>query len=142
MSGLRVVLRASWASMGTRRERSTLAKLACLIDWAVVRPSCIAAWLSGMIRDVLSRRNLVRTEVHTLEVVWLSLAGLVGLGVPTPANLTGRDRRVRSSGGWRWGWCLLGAPTESSYGWPSRFARSGPLYRPLRAGDTAIRAGS
>ena len=34
-----------------------------------------------------------------LEVVWLLLADSVGLGIPTPAALTGRERRVRRSGG-------------------------------------------
>jgi len=52
-----------------------------------------------MTRDVLSSRESVRTDVHMLEVVWLSSAGLVRLGIPTPANFTGREKWVQKSGG-------------------------------------------
>jgi len=89
-----VVLWASRTSIGTRREASAVAELARLADWAAVRPLHIAAWWLPMTRDVPSSRESVRTDVHTLDVVWLSSADLVGLRMPTPADLTGRERRV------------------------------------------------
>ena len=65
----------------------------------MVRPSRIAAWWSTMTRGVPSSRESVRTEVHTLEVMWLSSADYAGLRMPTPVDLTGRERRARRSGG-------------------------------------------
>ena len=56
-----------------------------------------------MTREVPSRRESVRTKVHMLEVVWLSSADSVRLGTPTPADLTGRERRARKSGDGGWG---------------------------------------
>ena len=54
VSELRLVLRSPSVSMGTRREESAVAELACLADWAAVCPSCIASWWSTMTRDVPS----------------------------------------------------------------------------------------
>ena len=54
--------------------------MARLADWAAVRSLRIAAWWPPMTRDVPSSRESVRTEVHTLEEVWLSSADLIGVG--------------------------------------------------------------
>ena len=51
-----------------------------------------------MTRGVPSRRDSVRTDVYTMEVVWLSLTDLVQLGMPTPSDLMGRERRAQRLG--------------------------------------------
>ena len=56
-----------------------------------------------MTRDVPASRESVRTEVHTLEVVWLLSKDSAGFGMLTPVNLTGRERRVVRSEGGGWG---------------------------------------
>ena len=84
--------------MGTRREASAVAELASFTDWAAGYPLHIAAWWSPMTMDVPASRDFVKTKVHTLEVVWLLSADLVRLGMPMPATLTGRERRVRRLG--------------------------------------------
>ena len=52
-----------------------------------------------MVSGVLSRRELVRTVVHTLDVVWLLLADSIGFEMPKLDNLTWRERRAHRSGG-------------------------------------------
>ena len=44
-------------------------------------------------------RLSVRTEVQVEEARWRSSAEVVGRGMPMPDDLTGRERRDRSSGG-------------------------------------------
>ena len=75
-----------------------------------------------MTREVPSRRESARTEVHTLEVVWFSLADLVGLRTPTSFNWTGRERRARRSEGYGGG----GAATKKGR---DKCRANGRLYR-------------
>ena len=100
VSVLWVVCRDLNASIGIRREESVVVALACLEDYAAPRPLIIATWWSAMTKEVPLRRESVSTEVHTLDVVWFSLANLVGLGTLTPADFPGRERRAQRSGGW------------------------------------------
>ena len=97
------VLRVDWQVLKgiirAMRVNMLAVALACLEAWAALLPSRIAFWWLVMASGVPSRRDLVRTAVHTLKVVWLSLADLMELGTPTPADLTGRERRVQRSRG-------------------------------------------
>ena len=52
-----------------------------------------------MERGMESMRLLVRMEVHWEDVSCRLSADVVGKGIPRPADFTGRERRVRSSGG-------------------------------------------
>ena len=99
ISVLQVVWRESNGDIMSVRVNRSVAVLACLEAWEAPRPSRIAVWWSAMAREVPSRSDLVSTAVHTLEVVWFLSANLVGLGTPTLADLTGRERRARRSGG-------------------------------------------
>lgn len=83
--------------IGTVRVDSSAAALVHLEAWEALFPSRIAFWWSVMVIGVPPRRGLLRTAVHTL--VWLSSAELAGLGIPTLADLTGRERRAWRSGG-------------------------------------------
>ena len=52
-----------------------------------------------MERGVEAMRLSVRMEVHWEDVSCRLSADVVGKGRPRPEDLTGRERRVRSSGG-------------------------------------------
>ena len=52
-----------------------------------------------MDRGADSMRLSVRTEVQVKEVRWRSSAEVVGRGMPMTDDLTGSERRERSSGG-------------------------------------------
>ena len=98
VSVLLVVNQESNTSVGLMREDSSTAALTRLDAWAGPCTSGIAIWWSTMTRDVPSRRESARTEVHILEVVWFSLADLSELGMPTPDNLTGEGEEGTEGG--------------------------------------------
>jgi len=99
VSVLRVVLWAAKGDIGVVRERRSAAALAFLETWAAFLPSRMAFWWSSIVRRVPSMREPVSKTVNTLEVVRLPVADSIGLGTLTPADLTGRERRVQRSGG-------------------------------------------
>jgi len=92
---LRVVWQAENGVINAVRESESDVALALLESWAVLLPSRMEFWCSTMVIGVLSRRDLVRMAVHTLEVVWLSSAELVRFQTPTRADFTGKDKRAR-----------------------------------------------
>ena len=70
-----------------------------LVSFVVRRPPCMVEVWERVLNLRLPRRESVSTAVQAVEVVWWISEVVVGLGTPTPANLTGRERRVRSAGG-------------------------------------------
>lgn len=85
--------------IGVVRVDNSAAALDRLEDWAALLQSRIAFWWLVMVSRVPLRRELARTAVHMLEVVWLLSAESDGLGTPTPEDLKGRESRARRSGG-------------------------------------------
>ena len=81
------------------RDSKLAAVLALLEAWAALLLLRIAFWWSVMVIGMPLRRELMRKFVHTLEMVWLSSAELVGFETPTSENFAGRERRARRSGG-------------------------------------------
>ena len=59
----------------------------------------IDVWWSPMHNGVDSMRLSVRMAVQAADAWWRMLADSVGLTIPIPAFLTGRERRVRRVGG-------------------------------------------
>ena len=51
-----------------------------------------------MVSRVPTIKELARTVVHMLELVWLLSADSIGLRTPALTNLTGRERRTQRSG--------------------------------------------
>ena len=97
-SSFRRVRRESRGDMEEHMESRVEHAMAVPEVRTLVRPSLIAVWWSPMHRGVDSMRLSVRMAVQVADAWWRMSADSVGLTIPMPAFLTGRERRVRRVG--------------------------------------------
>ena len=85
--------------MSAVRAESVVSERERLDNLALLRPVFMMEVWSAREKVVRPRSDVVRREVHSVEVEWCISADAVESGTPIPENFTGRERSLRRSAG-------------------------------------------